>query len=112
MFNERLKMARKSKRLKGREVAELLGVSYSTYSKYESTERKPDIEMLARIADVLCVTTDYLLGRTDDPKIHVIENPKQLEPLGVTEVRTTGTEPFTDEQLEASGAGRGFSLIG
>lgn len=101
MFSHRLKAARKAKKLKGRELADMLGVSYSTYTKYESTDRKPDIDMLVRIADVLEVTTDYLLGRTDDPKIHVIDSLPQLEDEGVTNIETGSAEPFTPEQIEA-----------
>jgi transcriptional regulator with XRE-family HTH domain len=95
MFNERLKEARTKKGLKGREMAELLGVSYSTYSKYESTERKPDIDMLARIADVLSVSTDYLLGRTDDPRLHIQEVETDR---GVAELHVS--KPLTPEEIE------------
>lgn len=100
-FEERLANLRNQKNISQYEIAEKLSVDRSRYCKWEQGKSRPSYEMLAQIADFFDVTTDYLLGRTDDPKIHVIENPKQLEPLGVTEVRRTGTEPFTDEQLEA-----------
>ena len=36
-------------------------------SRYESGERKPDYETLIKIADYFDVTTDYLLGKTENP---------------------------------------------
>ena len=35
-------------------------------SRYESDDRKPDYDTLQSIADYLNVSTDYLLGRTND----------------------------------------------
>lgn len=100
-FEDRLTNLRNKRNISQYEVAEKLNVDRSRYCKWEQGKSRPSYEMLAQIADFFNVTTDYLLGRTDDPKIHVIENPKQLEPLGVTEVRRTGTDPFTAEQIEA-----------
>lgn len=37
------------------------------YQHYEGGGRRPDYETLVSIADYLDVTTDYLLGRTDEP---------------------------------------------
>lgn len=66
-FAERLKKARKQKRLTQREVAEYLGIATHSYQNYEGGQRQPDFETLVVIADYLEVTTDYLLGRTDLP---------------------------------------------
>ena len=41
-----------------------LNISYSTYKGYESQGREPKYETLCRIADLLKVSTDDLLGRT------------------------------------------------
>lgn len=41
-----------------------LNISYSTYKGYESQGREPKYETLCRIADLLQVSTDDLLGRT------------------------------------------------
>ena len=65
---KRIKDARKAKGILGKDAAKLLGIAYSTYAKYESGERNPDINMLAKIADLFDVSTDYLLCRTDNPK--------------------------------------------
>lgn len=47
------------------EIADFLGITRPTYSRYENGEREPDYETLKKIADYFDVTTDYLLGRTE-----------------------------------------------
>ncbi len=37
-----------------------------SYCRYESGEREPTASVLVRIADFYNVTTDYLLGRSDE----------------------------------------------
>lgn len=37
-----------------------------TYQRYENAEREPDATALLALADYFGVTTDYLLGRTDE----------------------------------------------
>jgi transcriptional regulator with XRE-family HTH domain len=65
-FTERLKKARKRKGLKQREVAEYLQIGLRSYQNYEGGQRRPDYETLVALADYFAVTTDYLLGRTDE----------------------------------------------
>ena len=48
------------------QLARLLGVDRSTISSYESNMRQPSLDTLSRIADVFGVSTDYLLGRTNN----------------------------------------------
>ena len=50
------------------EMAELLGVKLRAYQYYESEGRNPTLDNLVALADYFGVTTDYLLGRTDNPK--------------------------------------------
>ena len=66
-FTERLTQSRHEKGASQLEIAKLLNVSRQAYAMYESGSRKPDIESLSTIADYLDVSTDYLLGRTDNP---------------------------------------------
>lgn len=49
------------------EVSKALGLSRARYSHYENNRVEPDTEILNKIADFYNVTTDYLLGRTDNP---------------------------------------------
>ncbi len=48
-------------------LAEKLNVAPSTISGYENGKRKPDMDTLAKLADYFQSSTDYLLGRTDNP---------------------------------------------
>ncbi|GAB7057402.1 helix-turn-helix transcriptional regulator [Paenibacillus sp. YK5] len=56
-------------------AAEILGISRSTLAGYESKEKNriPREETLKKIADLFETTTDYLLGRTNDPSISIKE---------------------------------------
>ena len=58
---------RKQKKVGQKEVAELLGVSLRSYQFYESGEYDPSLPNLVVLADYFQVSTDYLLGRSDEP---------------------------------------------
>lgn len=61
-FCEKLKKARNDAGYSQREVAEILKVKQPTYAGYETGRTQPDIEMLGKIADLYCVSLDWLLG--------------------------------------------------
>ena len=65
-FNENLKWAREQKGLSQKDVAEKIGVAKSTYSLYESGNREPNVQTIKKIADVLGVSADELLGIDTD----------------------------------------------
>lgn len=65
----RLKEIRKSKGISQLKVAMDLNTSQNTISRYETGEREPGINELIKIADYFNVSIDYLLERTDNPKI-------------------------------------------
>ena len=54
------------------ELAELLGVSQQTISKYENGSREPDLENLIRMSKVFHVTTDYLLGLSEPTSTYLL----------------------------------------
>lgn len=60
-FGERLKKYRQEKRLTQQELADLLGVSNKTVSRWESDGGYPDVTMLVPLARALGVTADDLL---------------------------------------------------
>lgn len=66
-FNENLKYARERKGLSQKDVAESIGVAKSTYSLYESGNREPNVQTIKKIADLLNVSADDLLGINDEP---------------------------------------------
>ena len=47
-----------------------LNMSQNTISRYENNERDPGIAELILIADYFNISIDYLLERTDNPKIN------------------------------------------
>ncbi len=66
MFREeRLKELRKEKGLKQQDLADEISVSKSTIGMYEVGKRIPPSDVLEKIADFFEVTTDYLMGRTN-----------------------------------------------
>ena len=62
MFNENLKILRKSKGFTQEELAIKVNVVRQTVSKWEKGLSVPDAEVLQKIADVLDVGVDELLG--------------------------------------------------
>lgn len=62
---KRLRDMREDKDLKQRELAEILNVSQTTYSRYESGELDILSAALIKLADFYNVSVDYILGRTD-----------------------------------------------
>lgn len=66
-FQENLKYYREKAGYKqAKDFAQILNIPYSTYVGYESKNREPKYEMLCKIADLLEVSTDDLLGRTSN----------------------------------------------
>ncbi|WP_044642563.1 helix-turn-helix domain-containing protein [Risungbinella massiliensis] len=66
---DRLTTLRKKKKWSLQYTADRLGIAKSTYAGYESGYRRPSLEALIEIADLFNTSTDYLLGRVDDPTI-------------------------------------------
>lgn len=57
----KIREARKAKSLTMKALGQIIGVAESTVSMYETGKREPDNETLIKIANVLDVSTDYLL---------------------------------------------------
>lgn len=66
----RLRELRKKHNLSQVRLSMELNMSQNTISRYETKEREPGIAELILIADYFNVSIDYLLGRTDNPKIN------------------------------------------
>ena len=65
MIYRRLRDMREDKDLRQREIAEILNVSQTTYTRYESGELDIPSAALIKLADFYGVSVDYILGRTD-----------------------------------------------
>jgi transcriptional regulator with XRE-family HTH domain len=60
-FGGRLKQARTGKRLTQSQVADMLGIDFTTVSKYENDRSQPDYDTLLRLAGLYGVSVDWLL---------------------------------------------------
>lgn len=70
-LSTRLRQLRLDKRLRQEQVALLIGVSKGAISAYETDIRQPSYDVLIRLANLYRVSTDYLLGRTDDRTLDI-----------------------------------------
>lgn len=64
-FGKRLLEARKSKGINQEALAEQLGTKGPAIGRYERDEMKPSIQTAAKMADILEVSLDWLVGHTD-----------------------------------------------
>jgi transcriptional regulator with XRE-family HTH domain len=67
LFKERLKAARELRGMKQNELADRAKLPASSIAHFEAGSRKPSFDTLRRLANALEVTTDYLLGRVEEP---------------------------------------------
>ena len=75
-IGERMSELRRDRGLKQKEIAKVLNVAVSTVSNYETDSHEPDLSNLCKLADLLGVSTDYLLGRTDiKESMNVLKEP-------------------------------------
>jgi transcriptional regulator with XRE-family HTH domain len=64
----RLKQRREQKGLTQEELGKAIGSGQVQIARYETSKRHPDHMMLAKLADALDTTSDYLLGIIDYPE--------------------------------------------
>ncbi|GIM45922.1 hypothetical protein DNHGIG_14710 [Collibacillus ludicampi] len=74
-LGQRIKVKRKEKKLTQLDVARKLGIDNTTVSKWESDVYEPDADNLAKLANLLEVTTDYLLTGRTDPDKETVQDP-------------------------------------
>ncbi len=64
MYFQRLRDLREDADLSQKQVAALLGIQQTVYSRYERGFQTIPLEHLLTLADFYHVSTDYLLGRS------------------------------------------------
>ena len=67
---QRIRDLREDHDKKQADLARLQMIDQSTYSDYETGRINIPIDALIRIADYYQVSIDYIVGRTNDPKIN------------------------------------------
>lgn len=90
-FSERLKESRKQARLTQVEIAEVLGISQPAYASWERGTKKPTQENLVKIAQILNVSVDYLVGNSEEKadELDNIELLFRMNSKGLTEAEKT-----------------------
>lgn len=75
-FQDRLKSARALRNLSQSELAEKAKLQPSAVSHFETGRRAPSFDNLKALSEALQVSTDYLLGRVDEPGVQSVETDK------------------------------------
>ena len=70
MMYHRIRSLSEDKDLTQTNIAHYLKMSQTGYSKYETGENDIPTAVLIKLADYYNVSTDYLLNRTDNPKMN------------------------------------------
>lgn len=83
MIGKRLRKLRENKGITQKELGKAIAIGNVTLSQYESNTRTPDIDTLMKIANYFGVTTDYLLGKSDETSHGATaRNPRRIPVLG------------------------------
>lgn len=99
MLGERLKQARKRVGLSQKMLGELLGISQQHVAKWENNENTPATEQIARLAQALSCTTDWLLGLVDSPQKQLLETSLADDERLLLELYRSGRLPAAVERL-------------
>ena len=67
IFADKVVQLRKKSGWSQEELAEKLNVTRQSVSKWEGAQSIPDLEKILQLAQIFGVSTDYLLGLTDNP---------------------------------------------
>ena len=65
---KRIRDLREDRDLNQTQVAKMLGMSQTGYSKYETGENDLPTEVLIKLANFYGTSIDYILGITDEPE--------------------------------------------
>ena len=65
---QRIRDLREDHDLTQKQMADILNCSQQVYSNYELGQRDIPTDILIKLAGFYKVTTDYILGLTDEPK--------------------------------------------
>ena len=69
ILSKRLRDLTTKRNFTQKRVAEGSGIPPETYRRYANGKREPSASLIVALADFFNVSTDYLLGRTDNPNM-------------------------------------------
>ena len=96
---DRIFSVAKEKGIQQKDFAEYLGVKPSVISGWKSGRLRPSVEYISKLADYFGVSTDYLLGKTDDRNYQELVIPQDLDNVRVAFHRG-GIEDLTQEEVD------------
>lgn len=67
---QRLRDLREDRDMRQTDIADFLGIKQTVYSRYERGFQNIPLEFLIRLADFYNVSTDYILGRTNNKEVN------------------------------------------
>lgn len=71
MLGQNIRRMRQAQGIRQEELGRRLGVSKQSVSNWENGNIMPSVELLGRLADFFCVSTDALLGRGGQAQLDV-----------------------------------------
>ena len=86
-YYKRLRDLREDNDLLQKQVADILGITREQYQLYESGKREIKVNQIIKLADFYKVSTDYILGRTDNPEM----NTKSTKQVNITNNKKSNT---------------------
>lgn len=98
-FSERLKDLRKQAELTQVDVAGRLGISQQAYASWERGVKKPTQDNLVKIAQILNVSVDYLVGNSEE-KADELDNIELLFRMNSKGLTKKEKEIFKKELIE------------
>ena len=109
------KKLRKEINISQAQLADMLGVSQTAVSQWETDKNYPDVTTLKSIAEIFCVSTDYLLG-VDSSKVKNVNEVIVYTriPAGVdwgNNVERDGTEEISSKLLAKGRDYIGYKII-
>lgn len=101
-IGERILNLRKNLNLSQKELAQKVGITEASLSRYENNLREPKAEIIAKISETLGCSTDYLLGLTNNkvtytPESSAIINKTRYKTY--EEIESTMIEKFIKENI-------------
>ncbi|MBN2453412.1 MAG: response regulator [Candidatus Omnitrophica bacterium] len=91
-FGENLKKIREERNLSQQELAKKLEVAQSTIAMWEASHRTPKLGEIDRLARILNITVNRLLGQPKEQKLEVLKNEIYIDGDKVSELDATDVD--------------------
>lgn len=100
LIGQKIKDLRKQKNITQDDLSKIIGITTSAVGLIETDARNPSLEVLTKLADYFDVTTDYLLGMTDNSQHNVAEIPDELKRVGVELIEVMDNYKLTLDDIK------------